>query len=244
MTPITGHRVLVIGAGRLGAAVATAALREGAQVMISPGDASNLRAVDETSTPCTVFGVADNLSGDQVEQTLMELLEEATKSGLLDHIVYAVNRSDHYYQALGYLGIEDAVNMARLPMIVPLFIGKIAPRYMNRHIESSITFSTGSSAHIPEGFSYAAAPFIASTETISKYLALELMPVRVNAVYPASPESEWPAPLSTWLQNQLAKNSLVAAFGAVEDVSDTFLYLMKNPNATSSLVVSNGRFVS
>lgn len=226
----------------MGFAVANLALAEKANLIIA---SSNKVKVDvavnrlKAGSPSgQVAGYTVDLAGEDVEAQLEKLFTEATKAGPLDHIVYTAGKGQS--PALADTDLATAMSTARLPVIVPIFIGKIAPKFLKSGYTSSITFTGGTLAEKPiPGYGVLSA-FVAGLHTLGKCLAVDLAPLRVNVVAPGATETEMWGPYADVLRDMSSKNSLLGKPGKPEDVAEAFVYLMKNIDATGSVVSTNG----
>ncbi|PNY29984.1 Uncharacterized protein TCAP_00105 [Tolypocladium capitatum] len=243
MAPIAGHNVLVIGGSSgMGFAVAKLALAEKANVIIASSNKDKVdgavKRLKGDSRSGQVAGYTVDLGGEDVEAQLEKLFTEATKAGPLDHVVYTAGKGQS--PALADTDLATAVSMARLPVVVPLFIGKIAPKFLKSGYTSSITFTGGAVAEKPvPGYGVLAA-FVAGLHTLGKCLAVDLAPLRVNVVAPGATETELWGAYADFLRDMSSKNSLLGKAAKPEDVAEAFVYLMKNVDATGSVVSTNG----
>ncbi|CAG8961599.1 hypothetical protein HYFRA_00006134 [Hymenoscyphus fraxineus] len=222
MAPISGHNVLVIGGSSgMGFSVAKLVLAEKANVTIA---SSSKERVDAAVARLKADSPSNQVAG--------------TKASLLDHIVYTAGKGQS--PALAETDLAVSSSIARLPLIVPIFIGKIAPRFLKSSYTSSITFTGGAIAEKPvPGYGLLSA-FIAGVHSLGKSLAIDLAPLRVNVVSPGATDTELWGAYTEFLRDMSSKNSLLGKPGKPEDVAEAFVYLMKNVDATGSIVSSNG----
>jgi NAD(P)-dependent dehydrogenase (short-subunit alcohol dehydrogenase family) len=81
-------------------------------------------------------------------------------------------------------------------------------------------------------------------DSIARSLAVDLAPVRVNVVHPGATRTElWDempaeAPEATWAA--IAKGCTTGAVRDPEDVTEAFLYLMKDVNCSGSVIHTSG----
>lgn len=245
MAPIAGQTVLVIGGSSgMGFAVAKLALAEKANVIIASSNkekvdsAVNRLKGDSPSGQGQISGYTVDLADEDVEAQLEKLFTEATKNGSLDHVVYTAGKGQS--PPLAETDLATAISAARLPIFVPLFIGKMAPKFLNKGYTSSITFTSGAIAEKPvPGYSVLSS-FVAGLNTLGKCLAVDLAPLRVNVVAPGATETEMWGPYADFMRDMSSKNSLLGKPAKPEDVAEAFVYLMKNTDATGSIVSTNG----
>jgi NAD(P)-dependent dehydrogenase (short-subunit alcohol dehydrogenase family) len=108
----------------------------------------------------------------------------------------------------------------------------------------SITFVTGGASVRPRvGTSIISAAF-AALETLTKGLAIELAPLRVNTIRPGYTDSEMWSFLDDTARAELKKKVSAALparrMGTVEDVGSAAIFLMSNPQITGSTLTIDG----
>lgn len=78
---------------------------------------------------------------------------------------------------------------------------------------------------------------------MTRNLALELKPVRVNLVSPGAVDTElWsgmPSEVKARMFKQIAETTPTGRVGRPEDVAETYLWLMKDSNATGTVATSD-----
>jgi len=132
-----------------------------------------------------------------------------------------------------------------------LLIAKIAARYLKKEYTSSLTLTSGAMLYRPRaGFS----PFLGAgggKEPLTKGLALDLAPVRVNLVSPGAIDTDLlyssapPGVSRETLAETYRKTNVLGRIGDVEDVAEAYLALMRNGFQTGSTVhVEGGYFLS
>ncbi|KAI9369008.1 short-chain dehydrogenase [Aspergillus egyptiacus] len=238
MPPIKNTRILIIGGSSgIGLGVADKCLEEGATVHIA---SSNSSRVQETTTSLAqkhpgakISGHVCDLSGDDVEERLAALLE-AVKP--LDHVVFTAG-DRLAIQPLENVTLDSIRRAGHIRFVVPLLLAKLAPRYMSPGFKSSITLTTGAIADKPmPGWSLVNG-YMTGMHGMTKNLALDLKPLRVNIVSPGAVRT----PL--WGSDEAAEaagaKSLTGKVGTVEEVAEAYVYLMKDSNATGSCVSTN-----
>lgn len=127
------------------------------------------------------------------------------------------------------------------------FLGSWAcARYASPHLApgGSITFLTGGTGARPKlGFA-AVTPVLAAVEALSRSLALELAPIRVNTIRPGFIDTDMWSFLSDAERDGMrtkARDSLPARrVGTADDIGRAALYLMTNPYVTGSVLEVSG----
>jgi NAD(P)-dependent dehydrogenase (short-subunit alcohol dehydrogenase family) len=143
--------------------------------------------------------------------------------------------------------LEQDLSGARSFMDGKFFGSWTAARYAAPHIRKSggsITFVTGAAAlRAPANGSMVAAAF-AAVEALTRALAVELGPRRVNAIRPGYTDSEmWsflaPADRED-LRERVARGMPVGRMGAPEDIAHAAVFLMTNPQVTGAVLEVSG----
>jgi len=77
---------------------------------------------------------------------------------------------------------------------------------------------------------------------LTRALALDLAPVRVNVVSPGATETEmWGDEVKRkQMREMMEGRMLLGKVGDAEEVAEAYVYLMKNTNSTGSVVGSDG----
>ena len=110
----------------------------------------------------------------------------------------------------------------------------------------SITFVTAASAggHLPGTSGLAA--INGALNAMVPVLAVELKPVRVNAISPGAIDTpwwdKWPAEQKVALFNQIAAASPVGRVGKAEDVADAIAFVVRNSFITGQVIQCDGGF--
>ncbi|KAI2462923.1 NAD(P)-binding protein [Annulohypoxylon bovei var. microspora] len=257
---LAGKHVLVIGGSNgIGRGVVEGAIESQAIVTLVGSYRPNLapntlqsseKAVAELKTQypsASVIGFSCNLATDNVEADLENVLVEAKKAHgkAIDHIVLTAG-DPLLILAPQDITLEKIRQVTRMRLELPAILGKVAQRHLARTTECSLTISTGSVAEQPSpGWSITA--FVAAgLMGLARNLAVDLMPVRVNAVEPGAVDT------GLWEANGLTAEQKAAEFakwnaklptgkvGDVADVAEAYLYLMRDRNATGEIVKTRG----
>ena len=79
---------------------------------------------------------------------------------------------------------------------------------------------------------------------MTRGLALDLKPIRVNLISPGAVDTELWSHMSEeekqGMFKELSKKIPVGKVASVEDVAESYLYLMKDRNITGAMVSTNG----
>jgi NAD(P)-dependent dehydrogenase (short-subunit alcohol dehydrogenase family) len=108
----------------------------------------------------------------------------------------------------------------------------------------SIVFTSGIAGRRPQAGWTVAASICAAMEGLTRALAVELAPIRVNIVSPgvvATPLwGAMPPPAREALFQQLGQKLPVGRVGSAEEVAETYLYLMRQTFGTGQVIVIDG----
>jgi NAD(P)-dependent dehydrogenase (short-subunit alcohol dehydrogenase family) len=234
----TRERVVVIGGGSgMGLAVARAALAEGAEVVLAG------RSLDRLER------ARDSLGRDRVEVMAADLGDRAQISalfarvGALDHLV--VTAADLVYGPVRTLTEPDLMRAVRSKYLGPVFAAQeSAPRIRPG---GSMTYTTGIAARRPMRGGSVAAALNSGLEGLVRALAIELAPIRVNAVSPGWTDTPiWDTmPGMTEAAkrqrfDEMAARLPVGRIGHVEDIAGAVLFLMHNAFVTGSVLDVDG----
>jgi NAD(P)-dependent dehydrogenase (short-subunit alcohol dehydrogenase family) len=122
----------------------------------------------------------------------------------------------------------------------------LAARYAAPRLRpgGSITFVTGGAVVRPPTHGSMITAAFAAVEALTRALALELGPLRVNAIRPGYTDSAmWsflgPAERDD-LRRRVAQTMPVGRMGTPEDIADAALFLMANPQVTGAIVEVSG----
>jgi NAD(P)-dependent dehydrogenase (short-subunit alcohol dehydrogenase family) len=243
---LAGTHVLVIGGTKgIGRGVAEASLESGARVTIS---GSSQRSADAAVAEikalypsAQITGVACDLSKSTVEDDLDALLAQA---GEVNHIVFTAADS----LTLG--GLQDLTvgqiqKASHMRLVVPVLLGKVAARRLPKSRGSSLTLTTGGIADRPAPGWSLVAYLAAGLTGLARNLALELAPVRVNAVEPGIVDTGlWDATMTpeqkAEMMRAVADKLPVGRAGEVVDVAEAYLYVMKDRNCSGEIVKTRG----
>lgn len=232
---LTDHRVLVIGGSSgMGLATARAAAQAGAIVTITSTAADRLDAA-LAALPHGCAGEVVDLRDDDAIANLFDHVGE------LHHLVITAGDAVRPSPLAGtpvaelrrlldvrFWGTVAAIQHA-LPHLVP---------------DGSITLTSGTIAARPAPGSAVMAAGAAAIEGLTRGLAVELAPVRVNAVRPGVVRTPmWdavPDEQRTAVFESLAARTLVGAVGTAEQIAAAHVYLMENDFVTGTVLTLDG----
>jgi NAD(P)-dependent dehydrogenase (short-subunit alcohol dehydrogenase family) len=235
---LQGQRVVVVGgAGGIGLAVARQAQQQGARVLIAGRSGDRL---------------AQALShlGGGVEAQSVDARDEAAltalfnRVGRMDHLVVTVGPGSPKQRYASFLEQPTADAEA-------LFANKFWAQYLcakcaapNVQPEGSITLFGGGAARKPVRAMAALAAVQAAIEGLVRGMAVDLAPVRVNAVAPgriaSSSFEAMPAEAREAMFRQWAESLPVKRIGEPDDAAAAALYLMRNRYTTGHVLYVDG----
>ncbi|WP_405578080.1 SDR family oxidoreductase [Streptomyces sp. NBC_01190] len=229
-------RVVIIGGtSGLGFAVARAAAAEGASVVVA------------SRTPAGVRQAVSELGADAGGESV-DVADEADvrgffeRVGAFDHLVYTAGEP----LINGSLAATD-IAAARRFFEIRYFGALAAAKYGAPRIRpgGSIVLTSGIASNRPQGRTVVVSSVLSAIEGLTRALAADLAPIRVNAVVPAIIRTEMWRGLADAARESLyesvAKGGLLDRVGEPADVAEAFLYLMRNKHTTgSSLTIDAG----
>ena len=231
------QRVVVIGGSSgIGHAVARLALAEGAQVFIGSSDAVKVQSA------------VDRLGGN-VAGWAVDVRDEGSLAGFFDrvgafdHLVYTAG---DWGAARAPLLLSEMTPESAAPVFDIRFWGAIRTmKQARRHIREggSFTITDGMIAHRPRSGAAMNTAMAGATEHLTRALAVELMPLRVNAVCPGYVlTEEWDARAverNERIQPLVGKQPLPRG-GDAREVAEAYLYLMRATFTTGQVLVVDG----
>ncbi|KAJ0336238.1 hypothetical protein COL922a_008200 [Colletotrichum nupharicola] len=246
---LAGKHVLVIGGSTgIGFGVAEAVLAAGASVTISSSSRSKLSAAvaslqatmpSSSSSPKIQSFTAD-LSGPDAEERLEAVFKQTEP---INHVVFTAADSLSLMM-LQDLTPDKILAACQMRLVAPLMAVKVAARYLPKSNESSFIITSGSAAHKSTPGWSVVSYFTAGLQGMVKQLAVELKPLRVNAVAPGHVDTELWDHMSAEEKKAMIKGVEetvpTGQFGRVEDVVEAYLWLLRDRNATGTVAATDG----
>ncbi|MGW3493716.1 SDR family oxidoreductase [Streptomyces sp. NPDC001020] len=232
---LRGERTVVIGGtSGIGLGVAEAAAREGAEVVVA---SRRQKSVD---------AALKRLPQD-AEGHVLDAADEAAVRGFFerlgdfDHLVYTAGES-LLLESLA----ESDLTRARRFLDTRLWGAYAAVKYGAPRIRKggSVVLTTGIAGHRPMPGTSVAASLCGAMESLTRALALELAPLRVNVVSPGVVRTELWRDLPETDRNRLYESTAASLplgrVGTPDDVAEAYLYLLRGGFSTGSVVVVDG----
>jgi NAD(P)-dependent dehydrogenase (short-subunit alcohol dehydrogenase family) len=232
---LEGKRVVVLGGtSGIGFAIAESAAAHGATVIVVSSRKANVdRAVEQL--PAGADGRVADLTNPGQVRDLFETL------GDLDHLVYTAG------DPLLLTPVADLdLDAAREFFTVRYFGALSAVKAAVPHLrgDASITLTTGTAGPRPMPGSTLASSICGAMEGLTRALAVELAPIRVNAVMPGVVRSNLWAQLPDDARAQLYRDTVATAplhrVGEVDDIATAYLFYMTQRHATGTVLVLDG----
>ncbi|KAK3677055.1 hypothetical protein LTR78_003260 [Recurvomyces mirabilis] len=244
-----GAKVLVIGGSSgIGFGVAEALLEHGAHVIISSSNPDRVNSTldkllkDYPSAKSRLSGYPCNL-GEQasLDENVKQLLEKSTKEGgKLDHVVYTAGDSLAMIP-IGEVTTEKAIKAGMVRFFGPLIVAKHAPAYLNPGPKSSLVLTTGSVSERPRPNWSVIGSFATGLQGMTRGLALDLKPIRVNLISPGVVNTELWNGMSEEQKQKLFKESAeklpTGRVPTPSDIAEVYLGCLKDQ---VSLLLSKG----
>jgi NAD(P)-dependent dehydrogenase (short-subunit alcohol dehydrogenase family) len=230
---LTGRTVLVVGRGSGIARATTLAIRAaGGEVVVAGQDQKALAEAYD----------CPGITAEEVDLTdESSVAELATRLGGVDHVVSTA--SARARGQVGELSPETVTVSFQTKVIGPILLAKhFAPRMP---ADGSFVLFSGSTARKPAVGMLAVGATNAATDAVTRSLAVELAPIRVNAISPGT--------IDTGAYDGLGDAKKAALFaarternparriGTSEDVADAVVFALTNTFVTGvSLAVDGG----
>ncbi|AZO58394.1 SDR family oxidoreductase [Mesorhizobium sp. M1A.F.Ca.IN.022.02.1.1] len=231
-------KILIVGGGSgMGLALARRCLDEGAGVIIAGRNAARLNAArDELDRPAALATAMADISREAEVAALF------ARIGRLEHIVSTAADIEGAYRLLPEIELSAAQKVVDSKFYGPLLLAKHGAPKLSAN--GSLTFVSGIAAYRPAARGSVVAAVNAGLEGLVRALAIELAPIRVNAVSPGWVDT----PIWQFVAGD-AKDETLAAMakrlpagrvGRPEDIADAIRFLMGNGFTTGTTLHVEG----
>src|SRR6476660_6118231 len=232
---LSGKRIVMLGGSSgIGLAVAQQVVAQGATAIIASSNADRVeQAVARLDGKAE--GQTLDLSNERDIQTFFQ------KIGDFDHLVFTAGDT----LQLNELVATD-LTKARRAFELRYWAVLAAVKYTSPHIrkDGSIVLTTGVAGRRPHKGWTVAASVCGTIEALTRALAVELAPIRVNAVCPGVVRTNlWQsmnADAREHLYESVGKSLLVGRVGEVCEIAHAYLFLMQEGYSTGQTVVLDG----
>ncbi|WP_229207034.1 MULTISPECIES: SDR family oxidoreductase [unclassified Duganella] len=232
------ERVLIAGGSSgMGLALAERLLHEDCAVTIAGRSSAKLAGAREKlqNAPQLATVAADITQEDQLANMFAQC-------GPFDHIVCTAADIGGAYQLLPDIDIAVMRKAMDSKLVGPLLLAKYGAPSLPA--SGSITFTSGIAWCRPAARGSVVAAINGGLNSLTYALAVELAPIRVNAVSPGwvdSPIWEFVAgDAKAGMLEGMAKKLPVGRVGSVGDIADAICFLMRNRFATGSVLHVDG----
>ncbi|KAH8431741.1 uncharacterized protein LDX57_009396 [Aspergillus melleus] len=241
-TRLANKNILIIGGtSGIGFAVAKHALAANAHVTIVSSSATRLASALsrlQTEFPTsTITGETCDLSHPSIEADLEALFAKLPRP--IHHIVYTA-ADPPAIMPLSAVSRDAILATGQLRLVAPILVAKVGSRYLAPGPESSITLTTGAGWERPNAEWTVMAGYLGGLVSVARNLALELKPVRVNAVSPGVVDTEmWdglPREQKEGMFKFFEGRFPTGRVAGPEDVAEAYVYLMRDWNATGRVL--------
>jgi NAD(P)-dependent dehydrogenase (short-subunit alcohol dehydrogenase family) len=232
---LNGQRVVVLGGtSGIGLATAQVAARQGASVTVVSSNPSRVqRALAEL--PASASGEAADLTDPKQVDAVFQRIGE------LDHMVFTAGEALQLME-LSSMDLELAQEFFTLRYFGTLSAVRAAAPRIRPH--GSIALSTGIAGDRAGAGWSVGASICGAVESLTRALAVELAPIRVNAVSPGLVRTPlWermPAANREQMYASVAGSIPVGRVGEPQDIADAFVFLMNQGFATGSVITVDG----
>ena len=228
-------RVVIIGGSSgIGLAVAKEATSQGANVVIVSSKAERVQEAIR-SIGGDVRGQAVDVSDEKAVESFF------TNLGVFDHLVFTAGDSLQLHELA-----ETDLKQARGAFELRYWSVLAAVKYGSPQIRKggSVVLTTGIAGRRPQSGWVIAASVCGTIESLTRALAIELAPIRVNAVSPGIVRTNLWQNMSSVEREQLyagvGKRLPVGRVGEAHDIAQAYLFLMEEKFGTGQTVVVDG----
>ncbi|RKF21763.1 SDR family oxidoreductase [Altericroceibacterium spongiae] len=230
---LSGKRIVIIGGSSgIGRAVASAALEEGAELFIGSSQA------DKVQQACQALGESASGAAIDVKQE-SSIANFFAQTGPFDHLVYtAGDWGSRDPKKITEVDITDFDNLLSVRFTGALLAVKHG--FPQIREGGSITLTGGMVAHRPRKGAPLTTAMAGAIEHLVRGLAVDLGPVRVNAVCPGAIATD------VWGENAAEQFRAftdplpISRLGTPEEAAEAFLYCMKGGYTTGHILFADG----
>jgi NAD(P)-dependent dehydrogenase (short-subunit alcohol dehydrogenase family) len=230
----TRRVVIVGGSSGIGLAVAKEAASQGAEVVIVSSKAERVQEA--------IRSIGRDARGQAVDVSDEKAVESFfTNLGAFDHLVFTAGDSLQLH-ALADTDLKQARRAFELRYWSALATVKYGSPQIRKG--GSIVLTTGIAGLRPHSGWVIAASVCGTIEALTRALAIELAPIRVNAVSPGIVRTNLWQNMSPAEREQLfesaGKRLPVGRVGEARDIAQAYLFLMQEGYSTGQTVVVDG----
>lgn len=229
--------VIVGGSSGMGLALARRCLDSGAEIIIIGRNEAKLKRASEVlRNPAGLNTIAADIAEEHQVADLFDRI------GRLDHIVSTAADIEGAYELLRSVDLKAAQRVVESKFYGPLLLAKHGASKLSAN--GSITFTSGIAAYRPAARGSVVAAVNAALEGLVRALAVELAPIRVNAVSPGWVDTPiWhfvAGDKKDETLDAMAKRLPVGRVGQPDDIADAIAFLMSNGFTTGTILHVEG----
>ncbi len=232
---MTNQRIVILGGSSgIGLAVARQASAQGAAVVIASSSATRVKEA-VAALGSVAEGHRLDVSDEEAVQSFFE------KIGAFDHLVFTAGDS---LQLTDFATAD--LEKARDAFALRYWAALAAVKYGTPQIRDggSIVLTTGIAGLRPRKGWVFGASVCGAMDALTRALAMELAPIRVNAVSPGVVRTSlWqnmPEEDRESMYESIGKRLPVGRVGEAEDIARAYLFLMQEGFSTGQIVVVDG----
>jgi NAD(P)-dependent dehydrogenase (short-subunit alcohol dehydrogenase family) len=232
---LSEKRIVVLGGSSgIGFAVAQQVLARGGRAIIASSNADRVKQALTTLGGKTEGRTLDLSNERDIHNFFQEI-------GDFDHLVFTAGDT----LQLNELAATD-LTKARRAFELRYWAALAAVKYASPHIckDGSIVLTTGVAGRRPHKGWTVAASVCGTIEALTRALAVELAPIRVNAVCPGLVRTNLWQSMHTeareHLYESVGKSLLVGRVGEASEIARAYVFLMQEGYSTGQTVVLDG----
>jgi len=234
-TQVQSHRIVILGGtSGIGLATAERAAADGATVIVASSSPDRIDAALER-LPASAEGYTVNVRHPE------EIRDLFNRLGSFDHLAFTAGET----LQIGAIADTD-LEPARRALDVRVWGAYATFKHAVPHLRpgGSIVLSSGIAGTRPEPNWAVAASICGALDALTRALAVELAPIRVNAVAPGVVRGDLWREMNEEDRSAMYDSSSealrVGRVGEVSDIAETFLYLMRNGYSSGTIVTVDG----
>jgi len=235
---LEGQRIVVVGGNSgMGLALCAQVMKRRGDVLIVGRSREKLEAARDRLRE---FGEPQLHQADVTREDEVRRLFEVT--GPVNHLVCTAADIRGAYELLPQLELDALDRAIRSKVVAPILLAKHGAPRMSAH--GSITLTSGIAAYRPRPKGIAVAAINAALEGVVRAMAVEMAPLRVNAVSPGWVRTPiWndvAGADSEQLLASMAAQLPAGRVGTADDIADAILFLIGNGYTTGTVLHVDG----